>query len=140
MFQTACTRAPSRAPPRRGYDAPVTDPVAPAVRPLPSGARARLVAIVRASRLDAVMEALAPLAPGDVLVEPVRGYNRQKTHLGEYEEVGLEGGFLPKVRLQFVVAGLALQPAVDAIREAARTGRIGDGKIFVHLVEPAAPP
>lgn len=116
----------------------VTDPAAPALRPLPPGARARLVAIVRASRLDAVMEALAPLAPRDVLIESVRGYNRQKAHLAEYEELGLEGGFLPKVRLQFVVGGAALGPAVDAVCAAARTGRIGDGKIFVHLVEPAA--
>ena len=120
----------------------VTEPVpaaGPAIRPMPPGARARLVAIVRASRLDAVMEALHPLAPSDVLVEPVRGYNRQKTHLGEYEELGLEGGFLPKVRLQFVVDGPGLQQAVDAICEAARTGRIGDGKIFLHLVEPTPP-
>jgi len=118
----------------------VSDPAAPAVRPLPEGARARLVAIVRASRLDAVMEALQPLAPGDVLIEAVRGYNRQKTHLGEYEEVSHQGGFLPKVRLQFMVPGEAVPAAVQAICGAARTGRIGDGKIFVHLVEPAATP
>lgn len=102
-----------------------------ATRPLPAGACARLVAIVRASRLDAVMEALAPLLPRDVLIEPVRGYNRQKAHLADYDEIGLEGGFLPKVRLQFVVDGAGLPPAVQAIRDAARTGRIGDGKIFI---------
>jgi len=119
--------------------AAVTEAAAtPQLRPLPAGAVARLVAIVRASRLDAVMEALQPLSPRDVLIEPVRGYNRQKSHLAEYEELALEGGFLPKVRLQFVVDGAGLPPAVAAIREAARTGRIGDGKIFVHLVEPAA--
>jgi nitrogen regulatory protein P-II 1 len=117
----------------------VTEPAArPEPRPLPEGAVARLVAIVRASHVDAIMEALSPLALRDVLVEPVRGYNRQKSHLAEYEELALEGGFLPKVRLQFVVDGAGLPPAVAAITEAARTGRIGDGKIFVHLVEPAA--
>jgi nitrogen regulatory protein PII len=83
------------------------------------------------------MEALAPLAPRVVLIESVRGYNRQKTHLAEYEEVSHQGGFLPKVRLQFVVDGAALPAAVQAVCGAARTGRIGDGKIFVHLVEPA---
>jgi nitrogen regulatory protein PII len=116
---------------------PVSDAPDLALRPVPEGARARLVAIVRASSLDAVMEALAPLAPRDVLIESVRGYNRQKTHLAEYEEVSHQGGFLPKVRLQFVVDGAALPAAVQAVCGAARTGRIGDGKIFVHLVEPA---
>ena len=115
----------------------MTESSTPALRPLPDGARARLVAIVRASSLDAVMEVLAPLAPRDVLIESVRGYNRQKTHLAEYEEVSHQGGFLPKVRLQFVVGGEAVPAAVQAICGAARTGRIGDGKIFVHLVEPA---
>ena len=116
----------------------VSEPAAPALRPLPDGALARLVAIVRASNVDAVMEALVPLAPRDVLIESVRGYNRQKTHLADYEEVGHEGGFLPKVRLQFMVPGAGLAAAVTAVCGAARTGRVGDGKIFVHRVEPAA--
>jgi nitrogen regulatory protein PII len=115
----------------------VSDLSTSALRPLPAGVRARVVAIVRASSLDAVMEALAPLAPGDVLIESVRGYNRQKSHLTDYEELSHEGGFLPKVRLQFVVGGEAVPEAVSALCGAARTGRIGDGKIFVHLVEPA---
>ena len=110
------------------------------MRPAPAGALVRLVAIVRAANIDAVMEALLPVAPRDVLIETVRGYNRQKTHLGDYEEIGHEGGFLPKVRLQFVVPGEALEAAVAAVCGAARTGRIGDGKIFVHLVEPGSKP
>ncbi len=116
----------------------MSEPAAPQLPPLPSGDLARLVAIVRPSRLDAVMEALHPLAPRDVLIEAVRGYNRQKTHLADYEEVGHEGGFLPKVRLQFVVEGARLAEAVQALCEAARTGRIGDGKVFVHRVRTAA--
>ena len=112
------------------------------VRPLPPGCLARLVAIVRPARLDAVLEALAPLGVRDVLIEQVRGYGRQKTHLHLYEEAGLGGGgFLPKVRLQFVVPGEQLQQAVLVVRAAARTGRIGDGKVFVHAVEaPAGAP
>jgi nitrogen regulatory protein PII len=116
----------------------MTEPVAPPLRPLPADDLARLVAIVRPSRLDAVMEALHPLAPRDVLVEAVRGYNRQKTHLADYEEVGHEGGFLPKVRLQFTLRGAGLDAAVQALCAAARTGRIGDGKVFVHRVQAAA--
>ena len=104
------------------------------VQALPAGALARVVAIVRPVRLDAVIEALLPLGLRDVLVEPVRGYGRQKEHLDLYGEAPGEGGFLPKVRLQFVVAAGQLQAAVDAVRAAARTGRIGDGKIFVHAV------
>jgi len=105
---------------------------------LPPAARARLIAIVRPVRVDAVMEALAALganAPRDVLIEQVRGYGRQKTHLDFYEEGPCEGGFVPKVRLQFTVDAADLQPAVAALCEGARTGRIGDGKIFVHAVE-----
>jgi nitrogen regulatory protein PII len=107
---------------------------AAAVAPLPPGALARVVAIVRPVLVDAVVESLLPLGIEDVLVEPVRGYGRQKTHLDLYGEGPGEGGFLPKVRVQFVVDAARLQPAVDAVRRGARTGRLGDGKIFVHAV------
>ncbi|MHC5210372.1 MAG: P-II family nitrogen regulator [Planctomycetota bacterium] len=100
--------------------------------PLPADDLARVVAVVRAVRVDAVMQQLQALEPRDVLIEQVRGYGRQKTHLDFYEEGPCEGGFLPKVRLQFVVDGARVQEAVDAIRAGACTGRIGDGKIFVH--------
>jgi len=109
------------------------------VRPPPPGTLARVVAIVRPVRVDAVIEALLALGLRDVLVEPVRGYGRQKEHLDLYGEGPGEGGFLPKVRLQFVIGAEALQPAVDAVRAGARTGRIGDGKIFIHAVAPAVP-
>ncbi len=123
------------APPRDVAADESVPSLAVPVRPLPPGMLARLVAMVRPSRLDAVMEALLPLAPRDVLVEPVRGYGRQKTHLDLYEEGLFEAGFLPKVRLQFVVEGARLEDAVAALRAGARTGRIGDGKIFVHAIE-----
>ncbi len=73
-----------------------------------------------------------------MLIEQVRGYNRQKTHLELYDEIPWEGGFLPKVRLQFSVTAQHLEAAIAAICTAARTGRSGDGKIFVHAVEPVA--
>jgi nitrogen regulatory protein PII len=108
----------------------------PSVQPLPAGELARVVAIVRSVRVDAVMQQLQPLAPRDVLIEQVRGYGRQKTHLDFYEEGPCEGGFLPKVRLQFVIDGARVPEVVDAIRAGARTGRIGDGKIFIHRAAP----
>jgi nitrogen regulatory protein PII len=104
----------------------------PSVAPLPAGELARFVVIVRSVRVDAVMQQLHALQPRDVLIEQVRGYGRQKTHLDFYEEGPCEGGFLPKVRLQFVIDGARVPEVVDAIRTGARTGRIGDGKIFIH--------
>ncbi len=119
---------------------PTASAAASVCRPLPAGTRARVVALVRPVRLDAVMEALAVLgadAPRDVLIEQVRGYGRQKTHLDFYEEGPCEGGFVPKVRLQFTVDAAGLDAAVTALRTGARTGRIGDGKVFIHAVERA---
>jgi len=95
-------------------------------------ARLRLVTVVKPVQLDAVVESLEPFAVRDVLVEQVRGYGRQKGHLGDYEE--LHEGFLPKVRVECVVDEARAGDVVDAIRRAARTGRIGDGKVFVHEV------
>ena len=94
--------------------------------------RVRLVAVVKPVRLDAVIEALEPFAVRDVLVEQVRGYGRQKGHLGDYEE--LHEGFLPKVRVECVIGDEQVDDVGAAIRQAARTGRIGDGKIFLHEV------
>lgn len=100
--------------------------------------RSRVIAVIRALQLDAVMEALHPLGPSDVLVEQVRGYGRQKDHLGAYTSPGGEEGFLPKVRIEFVIDDVCRPAALEAICKAAHTGRIGDGKIFVHAA--AAPP
>jgi nitrogen regulatory protein P-II 1 len=104
------------------------------VTPLPTGTRARIVAIVRPVRIEPVMEALHAFELSTVLIEPVRGYGRQKAHLEFYEEGPVEGGYLPKVRLQFTVAAKDVDAAVGAVIDSARTGRIGDGKIFVHEV------
>ncbi len=108
------------------------------VRPMPPvpGARARIVVVIRSVRLDAVIESLMEVGPRDITIEQVRGYGRQKMHLEFYEEEGTWGGdFLPKVRLEFTVAAASMQAAVDAVRQAAFTGRIGDGKIFVSNIE-----
>lgn len=97
------------------------------------------MAIVRARGLDDIMQSLLQLRPRIVGIEQVRGYGRQKGHLETYGEPASEGGFLPKVRLEFTVGPEQLDQAVEAVCQAARTGRIGDGKIFVHAVRPQAP-
>jgi nitrogen regulatory protein PII len=117
--------------PSRAADNPPADTL--------ESSHARLVAVVRAVRLDSVMEALLALGPTQVSIEQVRGYGRQKEHLEFYEEVGAwDGTFLPKVRLEFAVPASEAGAAVKALRAAAHTGRTGDGKIFVHAVEVAA--
>ena len=103
---------------------------------LPDGTRIRIVAVIRPHGLDTVMEALLGLGLVDVLVEQVRGYGRQKGHLEFYEEGGFQGGFVPKVRLEFCVDRAHAGEAVDVLCGAAQTGRIGDGKVFVQAVEP----
>ena len=90
-----------------------------------------LIAIFKPFRLPAVLEALAPVAPTKLNFTEVRGYGRQKGNLDAYEggDVGIE--FIPKIRLEVEVADLFSAEAVRLIQGAARTGRIGDGKIFI---------
>ncbi|MDG2149306.1 MAG: P-II family nitrogen regulator [Planctomycetota bacterium] len=102
--------------------------------PLPPGSRARVMAVVRALSLDAIMEQLLPVKPEHLQIEQVKGYGRQKGHLEFYEAGHFEGGFLPKVRIEFTVLSSQLEDALAAVSQAARTGRIGDGKIFVHAI------
>ena len=97
----------------------------------------RLIAVIKPSRLDAVVEALGPHARSEIEVVEVRGYGRQKGHLELYAGSEYELSFLPKVRLEGVVEESELAEATGAVRQAAWTGRIGDGKIFVLAVEPA---
>ena len=118
---------------------PAADAAEPEVAPLPAGSRARVVAVVRPFRLDEVMAELHGQGCRDVLVEQVRGYGRQKEHLSLYETHGFEGSFLPKVRLEFTVDGERLPAIVRALCRGGRTGRIGDGKIFVHRVDAVGP-
>lgn len=110
----------------------------PCLRPLPEDAVARVIAILRPVCLDKTMELLAACRPAEVLIEEVRGYGRQKTHLEFYEQGSWAAGFVPKIRLEFIVNGERAQEAVEAIVQAACTGRIGDGKIFVLVGRRAA--
>ena len=90
-----------------------------------------LIAIFKPFRLRAVLEALHPVVPTRINFSEVRGYGRQKGHLDAYDgsEVGIE--FIPKIRLELEIADLLAREAIRLIQEAARTGRIGDGKIFL---------
>ena len=88
--------------------------------------------IVKPFKLDEVMEALAPFRLAEVTIDEVRGYGRQKGHLELYSGSEYSITFLPKVRLEFAVEEARLKEVVRAVEEAARTGRIGDGKVFVR--------
>jgi nitrogen regulatory protein PII len=91
----------------------------------------RLIVIIKPFKLDAVLEALKGLDVTDLEVAEVRGYGRQKGHLELYSGAEYTITFLPKVRLEMLCAPASLEPAIAAVREAACTGRIGDGKILV---------
>ena len=91
----------------------------------------RIVAVVKPFRLDAVLQALKPHGTRGITVQEVRGYGRQKGHAELYTGSEYSISFLPKVRVECLVPMEETDDAIESIRRAARTGRIGDGKIFV---------
>lgn len=95
----------------------------------------RITAIIKPFKLDEVREALAEVGVTGLTVTEVKGFGRQKGHTELYRGAEYVVDFLPKVKVEVVVAEAALEGAIDAIVKAARTGRIGDGKIFVTQVE-----
>ncbi|MFZ4758356.1 MAG: P-II family nitrogen regulator [Burkholderiaceae bacterium] len=95
----------------------------------------RITAIIKPFKLDEVREALADVGVTGLTVTEVKGFGRQKGHTELYRGAEYVVDFLPKVKVEVVVADSALDGALDAIVRAARTGRIGDGKIFVTAVE-----
>jgi nitrogen regulatory protein PII len=94
----------------------------------------RFTVIVKPFKVDDVVAALAPFAPRELVVGECRGYGRQKGHLELYEGSEYTITFLPKVRLEFLASAFDQEPLIRAIVGAARTGRIGDGKIFIQDV------
>jgi nitrogen regulatory protein PII len=96
-----------------------------------------VVAIIKPFKLDDVREALAEVGVQGITVTEVKGFGRQKGHTELYRGAEYVVDFLPKIKIEVVVDDAQLQPAVDAIQGAARTGRIGDGKIFVSNIEEA---
>jgi nitrogen regulatory protein P-II 1 len=94
-----------------------------------------LKCIVRPSALDKVKEALGRLGVVGMTVGEVKGFGRQKGHREVYRGAEYQVDFTPKLQIEVVVAGALLDRAITAIREAAKSGQIGDGKIFVLPVE-----
>ncbi len=95
----------------------------------------QITAIIKPFKLDEVREALAELGVSGLTVTEVKGFGRQKGHTELYRGAEYVVDFLPKVRVEVIVPDAAVEQAVDAVIKAARTGRIGDGKIFVTQVE-----
>lgn len=96
-----------------------------------------IVAIIKPFKLDEVREALADVGVNGLTVTEVKGLGRQKGHTELYRGAEYVVDFLPKLKIEAVVADDILEQAIEAIRKAAYTGKIGDGKIFVYEVEQA---
>jgi nitrogen regulatory protein P-II 2 len=90
-----------------------------------------IIAIIQPHRLDAVRDALTNVNVHGLTVSEVRGYGRQKGHTEIYRGAEYRINYIPKLKLELAVAAADLERAIEAIREAAHTGKIGDGKIFV---------
>ena len=96
-----------------------------------------VIAIIKPFKLDEVRQALSTLGVNGMTVSEVKGYGRQKGHTEIYRGAEYVVNFLPKVRLEVAVAGTEVEKVIEAITAAARTGQIGDGKIFVSPIEHA---
>src|ERR1700741_1783335 len=92
-------------------------------------------AIVKPFKLDEVKEAVTKVGIQGMTVEEVKGFGRQKGHTELYRGAEYSVDFLPKVKLQVLVTDDKVAAVVEAITTAAKTGKIGDGKIFVYTVE-----
>ena len=96
-----------------------------------------VVAIIKPFKLDEVRQALTEIGVHGMTVTEVKGYGRQKGHTEVYRGAEYLVNFLPKLRIEIVVNADLADKTVDAVSAAARTGQIGDGKIFVTPVEHA---
>ncbi len=97
----------------------------------------KIEAIIKPFKLDEVKEALQEIGVQGITVTEAKGFGRQKGHTELYRGAEYVVDFLPKVKIEIVTTDERAQACVDAILKAARTGRIGDGKIFILNVEEA---
>jgi nitrogen regulatory protein P-II 1 len=97
----------------------------------------KIEAIIKPFKLDEVKEALQEVGLQGITVTEAKGFGRQKGHAELYRGAEYIVDFLPKVKIEIVIGDDLVERAIDAIRRAAQTGRIGDGKIFVSNVEGA---
>jgi nitrogen regulatory protein P-II 1 len=95
----------------------------------------KIEAIIKPFKLDEVREALSEVGVTGLTVTEVKGFGRQKGHTELYRGAEYVVDFLPKIKIEVVIADGAVEQAIEAIIKAARTGKIGDGKIFVTPVE-----
>jgi len=94
-----------------------------------------ITAIIKPFKLDEVREALSEIGVQGITVTEVKGFGRQKGHTELYRGAEYVVDFLPKVKLEVALPEALLERAVEAIEKSARTGKIGDGKIFVYSLD-----
>jgi nitrogen regulatory protein P-II 2 len=125
---------------------PVRLPALPVPAPAGTGFRYRrgrrkamklIIAIIKPFKLDEVRDALTNIGIHGMTVSEVKGYGRQKGHMEIYRGAEYAVNFLPKVRIEVAVASEQMDEVMEAIAGAAKTGQIGDGKIFVTSIEQA---
>jgi nitrogen regulatory protein P-II 1 len=102
-----------------------------------SGRMKKIEAIIKPFKLDEVKEALQEIGLQGITVIEAKGFGRQKGHTELYRGAEYVVDFLPKVKIEVVLNDEMLDKAVDTIQKAAKTGRIGDGKIFISTIEEA---
>ena len=94
-----------------------------------------IVGIIKPSRLDAVRDALHTLGVEGMTVSEVRGFGRQRGHTEVYRGAEYQISFVPKTKIEVVVPEATAERALTAIRDAAQTGKIGDGKLFMFDID-----
>jgi nitrogen regulatory protein P-II 1 len=94
-----------------------------------------ITAIIKPFKLDEVREALSEMGVTGLTVTEVKGFGRQKGHTEMYRGAEYVVDFLPKIKIEIVVSSTDVEKVIDAIIKSAKTGKIGDGKIFVTQVE-----
>ena len=94
-----------------------------------------ITAIIKPFKLDEVREALSDIGVSGITVSEIKGFGRQKGHTELYRGAEYVVDFLPKIQIQAAVPEALLEQAIEAIEKTARTGKIGDGKIFVTSLE-----
>lgn len=95
----------------------------------------KIEAIIRPFKLDEVKEALVEEGIRGLTISEVRGYGRQKGHTETYRGSEYQIEFIPKIKIEIIVDDSVLEKVVDAILRTAKTGQVGDGKIFIYNVE-----
>jgi len=96
-----------------------------------------VIAVIKPFKLDEVRDALTRIGIHGMTVTEVKGYGRQKGHMEIYRGAEYAVNFLPKLRIEVAIASEQLDQVMDALAAAAKTGQIGDGKIFVMPIEQA---